>query len=291
MNLISKHPFSFLFAGAGIVLLVIILFAKGQSSPQTQTPTTYVGGENALVYPGISGAEAHKRIENPVQPPETLADSFFTYTRPTLLISDTARPKKPTPTPSLISITDTGSTAAQTPTESDQLLQYVYSLIPTGISTPIATPKARSPDQQALYIYGNEAGHVVFAFTDAHADTAQVLQDWFTNRANPAKAAGLNTIADDLTATGKDLEALPDVPASARAANAALAKAYEDAGSKLIAVGDAGGDDKRLVEAMKTYNAAADSFTTSYIALAQIFSLYDVRFGASDPGSAFSMPQ
>ncbi len=297
MTILGKHPYSFLFAGAGIILLAIIATAQNQSAPAAVGgPQAYVSGGNALIDPRMSGASAP--IQNTTSLPESSLspDSAPSYTVPVQASHPTtpqrqgsatgAATESPPPEGAGLS-TDTATAG------SDQLLNEMYSLFSLSLGPAMPTvPKARTPDQQALYAYGNAAGAVVLAFEDAQIDAAQVLTDWFSARGDAAKIARANAIADDLTQAGRSLESLPQVPPAALSANTALAKSFEDAGTKLRAVVAAGGeDDTALADAMKTYNAAADSFTGNYIALANIFSIYGVSFGTTDAGSAFSMPQ
>lgn len=286
MTLLAKHPYSFLFAGAGIILLVIVATAKNQSmSPAMQGPLVRVSGGNVLMYPGIAGTGApteHGTAPGPTLTPATIAE----YTLPAVHTTNSATTSIRNPSPSV----DTGLTVNSSLTQSEQLIKEVYALLSGGPSmTP--TPKARSEVQQALYEYGNQVGLAVLTFENAHADMAQVLKDWIADRADPSKIAAVNSLAQGLTDAGRSLEGLPQVPETARSANTALARAFADSGDKLRAVASAAGSDTTLVAAMKTYNAAAESFTTSYIGLVDLFSIYDVHFGSSDPGSAFQFQQ
>ncbi|HEY4516971.1 MAG TPA: hypothetical protein VJG64_03420 [Candidatus Paceibacterota bacterium] len=287
MTLISKHPYSFLFAGAGIVLIAMILLVRNQNIPMaTNVESISFSSGNTVVNPGIVGGNP---LTNPPLPTPIEQGSTGSAPYVAIPIGQTNASEGttlPINTNPLASLLGTNVSAPTVPTESDQLLNYVYSLVPSGITTTPA-PKARSVTQQALYTYGNAAGSIVLAFTNAHTDMAEVLKAWLADRANTSKVASAQSIARDMQTAGQSLAALRDVPNSAAAANQALAKAYEDAGKELLAVIAAGGSDSLLVEAMKTYDVAADSYTSSYVALVEVFSIYGVTFSASDPGSAF----
>jgi hypothetical protein len=282
MTLISKHPYSFLFAGAGTVLVVIALFARNnQSAPAAgYGPYVSVSAGNTLVNPGMSNLDQ----ATDVQQTTVTQNSSSTARYVPILITQTNKPTNATG-PMTIPPTSPTPTSAE-PNVSDQLLKEVYSLIPSGIAMPVIG-KPRTPAQQALFEYGNKAGLVVLTFENAHVDMAQVLKEWLADRMNAGKIADAQAIARDMNTAGQSLAALPQVPPSAASANQALGRGYEDAGDKLLAVVSAGGSDAALADAMKTYNNSADSFTSAYIALADIFSLSGVTFSASDPGSAF----
>jgi hypothetical protein len=132
---------------------------------------------------------------------------------------------------------------------------------------PTKTTQApsRSPAQQALYIYGNEAGLAVLSFENKHAGMADDLKNWFDHRSDQSLGGAVRTIASDMLAAGQQLEGLPSVPASAQSANARLAASLKDSGAKLSAVVDASGSDSVLGNAMQTYDSAVDEFTKSYL--------------------------
>lgn len=283
MGLISKHPFSFLFAGAGIVLLAIALSVRDHAAPATgYGPLVSISAGNTLINPGMSNVGPIADAQRPAP----IAQSSTTYVPIPTTRANT--PTDATTLPIISSGTQTPPPAA--PNASDQLLKDVYSLIPSGFTIP-AGPKSRTPVQQALFDYGNKAGSIVLSLDNAHTDMAQVLKDWLADRTNAGKVAGVRSIAQDMQGAGQSLAALTDVPSAAFAANQALAKGYSDAGDKLVVVVTSGGSDTTLVEAMKTYNTTADSYTTAFVSLAEIFSLYDVTFSEGDPGSAFQFSQ
>ncbi len=173
---------------------------------------------------------------------------------------------------------------------SDKLLQEVYSLIPSGTYfTPIVS-HPQTPVQQALHTYGNEAGLAILTFENGHADMAYALKTWLDNKSDASATASVQLIAIDLAAVGQELEAIPDVPDAAKAANAALAVSCTNAAAKLQTVFMAAGSDSTLLAAIKTYDASADSFTSAYVALVNLFALNNITFNASEPGSAFQFP-
>ncbi len=291
MTLFGRHPYSFLFAGAGIVLLIIVITAKNQSTPATiRGPEAYVSSGSTLMNPGISAPGAYAQNNTPVSEP-AMSGIAFSYTTPTPVSTPASFPTQQPLADTFPSVSvdndGTNFTLSTSLSESDTVLKAVYSLIPSGVSMP-AAPQPRSSDQQALYEYGNEAGLAVLTFGDDYSDMAEVLKDWLSDRTSASRRARVERLADGLTQAGISLEQLPDVPPAAAAANAGLATAYKNAGEKMHAVAAAGSvGDTALVEAMQTYNATVDSFTASYIALANIFSIYGVNFNEGDTGSAF----
>jgi len=285
MNIIGRHPYSFLFAGAGAALLAIVLFAHSQSALSGgYAPSVSISAGNTLINPFPSGNPTIPEPPAIIQSPTNAAPYI------PIVIGQTNAPAQTNAPVDILNALNASagarSSAPATSAASDQLLQEVYSLIPSGVALPLVS-KPRSAVQQALYGYGNTAGRVVLAFDDAHPDMAQVLKDWLADRGGAAKIAGVRSIALDMQKAGQSLGALSGVPPSADAANQALAKGYKDAGDKLLSVAAAGGSDSALVEAIETYDTAADSFTGAYVSLAGIFSLSGVTFSTNDPGSAF----
>lgn len=288
MTIFSRHPYSLLFSGAGIVLLTIVLSAHYSSVPPTgatsigyvqggSLPITplYVAGTTSATPPSATPASGGDLTLNPSQ--QTAPAPQQTVTA--LIAASSSRP--------ILS----ANTSTSAPDLNDQqLLQEVYSLQPTGISMPVVASHPASAEDTALHDYGNEAGLAVLSFANADADMAEVLNAWLTNRADASAAANVKKIASDLIQAGQQLEAIPSVPTAAASANESLAKNYEDAGAKLQAVILAGGSDNTLLTAMETYDTSADSFTKNYISLTNVFALHGVTFGASEAGSVFQFP-
>lgn len=173
------------------------------------------------------------------------------------------------------------------------LINLIYSLTaaPTPIPAVAQTAPARTPEQQALYNYGNHAGLAVLSFENSHTDMAQVLQNWIKHRTDPNAQAGVSLIARDMLTAGASLKNLPNVPVAAQAVNNALAAGFSNASAQLSSILTQSASDSGLATAMQTYNSAADAYTKSYLTIVDFFTLREITFGASDPGSVFSIPQ
>ena len=166
-----------------------------------------------------------------------------------------------------------------------------YSFIPTGmISTTTSYTQQRTPTQDALYQYGNEAGSYIQSYEKFHTDTTNVLQDQIADRNNPDKIAAVQKIGQDLQDLGTQLSGMTEVPDQVTAAHNALAASYTEIGQNLVKVPSASYDSD-FVNAIKTYDASADTFTKHFVTLAMIFSAYGVKFGPEDPGSVFTFTQ
>ena len=284
----QRHPYTFLFAGAGAVLIIILLSIKSLSTPSSiNIPQTYVNGGTIPVPQNIPTTPETPLITR--IPPIIAA--------PTTTPAQISHPAAASSTPvTLHTPSSTTSTVVAAPLSlpttldaSDSLLQFVYSLVPSGVNAP--TTKTRTPDQQALFEYGNQAGLAITTFENGHTDMADVLKVWLANRTNASAVTSANALADALTEAGSSLENLSHVPASARAGNAALAHSLKDAGGKLRDVVVEGNTtDLALLSAIRSYNTAADTFTQNYVALSTIFSLSNVTFSGNDLGSAFQFP-
>ncbi|MCE9541764.1 hypothetical protein K8R03_04395 [Candidatus Kaiserbacteria bacterium] len=177
----------------------------------------------------------------------------------------------------------TGTSTVNAGTDAD--IQSVYALIPKGLISTSTTRKMTA-SQEELYAYGNAVGTIVKDFDAVHPDELKILSAQAADRTNPAKAQALRSLGEDIAAVGVRIRAIKDVPEAARAVHDALSQSYVDIGKKLSGIADASGD-KAALEAIKTYNAAADTFTENYIALAVVFSVSGVSFSSTDGGSAF----
>ncbi len=162
-----------------------------------------------------------------------------------------------------------------------------YEFIPQGLISTTAPGRARTALQQQLYTYGNDAGSYIQSYETGHQNTAPTLSDQIADRHNVQKGQAVKDIGTALSNVGLSLEHMDSVPESVRGMNQALAESYIDIGHKLSAIPDAPGDDT-FIAAIKTYNAAVDSFTTKYVAVAQYLSLSGVTFTSIDPGSVFT---
>lgn len=185
-----------------------------------------------------------------------------------------------------------------------------------ALSRILSPASTRTPEQKALFEYGNALGSVITGFENTHRDVVQTLKAFFDSRIDPAKAAGIPEIADayaQLTAggartvpvSGADAAAglrkvadayaqlsatvanMKNVPPEAEMLNAGLANVYAGAAQGLVRLSNTDGE-TQLIEAIDAYNANADGFIKNYVALVQLFSAYEVKFAASDPGAVFS---
>ena len=291
MGWIRAHPYASLFALAGLALVAVVatLFPRLDSLTQSSstmpagslfppsnsvpdTPDTSVTMETALPRYEASGNMTGS-LPPSQSAPQQVQDA-----------SDNAL------SAFLSSLSSPPPSSAPDTSAGDTLLQEITAFIPRGVTVFGGTrTKARTPEQEALFRYGNEAGLALLSFEDSNTDMTDRLKNWFDNRKSDSSRASVGRIANDMAAAGTALAALADVPDVAREANQDLAKSLQAAALNLNAVTTAGSDSATL-DAMKTYNASAEEFTRSYLALADIFTLHEVSFSASDAGSAFTFP-
>ena len=164
-----------------------------------------------------------------------------------------------------------------------------WSFIPTGIISTSSNNSHRSALQQSLYQYGNQAGKFIQDYDGTHTNQTQELTDSINDRTNAAKSAAVAVIGHDLEAIGDGLNSLTAVPDVATQDNIALAAGYHEIGAKLVVVSQSGNlHDADIVAAIKTYDAAVDTFNKKYTNLALLFVAQGVTFSPSEPGSVFS---
>jgi hypothetical protein len=162
----------------------------------------------------------------------------------------------------------------------------VYSFIPQGLISTANAAVNQTPQQQALYEYGNRAGAYIRAFDESHQDMIQVLKDAYADRSNQQKKAAAIRIGEDYEKLGQDLEAMTEVPASVGNMHLALAKTYQEAGKKMVAKLNTKTDEEFLAS-MNSYNTTVLEFTRRYVLLVSYFSAAGVQFSKTDPGSVF----
>jgi hypothetical protein len=307
MHWLRSHPFALLFAGAGLVVLIIVIGINSTRIPSsffTGPSVVAVSGGNTLQDPGISQPHTeYPPTQNASTLPAREDEAGTTTTNPPIVnVAQTPVASAPASSSSaqspetdyqsiLSSIYNTSASSNSStkidPSATDAIIKQVYALIPSTYSLPLPVSTNRTTAQQTLYAYGNQAGLTVLSFENAHADMAGVLKTWFTDRKDSSTVAPAETIANDMIATGDALDRLPNVPAAAAPLNHTLAQAYRDAGQDLLKV-LAGGSDSHIADSMKTYDTTADNFTKSYLDMVDFFQKNNVLFSSTDMGSAFS---
>jgi hypothetical protein len=164
---------------------------------------------------------------------------------------------------------------------------FAYQFIPTGLIATTTPGTKRSAAQQALYEYGNEVGSYIQSYESRAGNVPQILKDQVEDRTDPQKGQAVKGIGSALIYIGTQMEKMQNVPSGAAGMHLALAKSYEDIGKKLQAIPDSQGD-QAFIAAIQSYDAAADTFAKNYVALADYFSVSQVKFSAADPGSVFT---
>jgi len=190
---------------------------------------------------------------------------------------------------SMLSSAKGGSASGENQTNVDTFVD-AYSFIPTGLISTSTPTKERTPEQEELYNYGNEAGSEIQSFEDSHRNMPQILKDQFEDPRDAGKIATLLGLGDALAGVGRALEEIGNVPESVRSANASVAKSYKEMGVLLAQVPKAYTDDERI-SAMLAYNATVETYIKNYVALATILSAYGVTFSPGEPGSVFTFTQ
>lgn len=170
-------------------------------------------------------------------------------------------------------------------TESETSLDP-YSFVPTGFISTSSGQKIRTPVEQSLYNYGNEAGSLIQSFESSFKNAPQILKDQFEDREDAAKRNALLTLAGGLEGVGIQLEKIEDVPAPIAGAHAKVAASYQELGKKLALLPEAKREET-ILDAMLSYNGAVEVYVKNYVSLATIFTAYGVTFSPDDPGSIF----
>ncbi|MCR4325723.1 MAG: hypothetical protein NUV59_02855 [Patescibacteria group bacterium] len=292
MDWIRSHPYASGLAAAGLVFVVgvFVVGASAPVSPAASRLTVWGGGGSApsgAAYPAeqSGGQSSRETIMQRVQ-----SGAPYTYIEPSLPASGAA-PGSQTGAfdfdAFVALLSDTTQPHGQTTGEGGVDISLSYEFVPRGLVAVQSDTSSRTPQQQALFDYGNEVGSFIQSFEARHSNEAQVLRDQAEDRTDPLKAAALTALADDLSGIGRSLQRMDTVPPAAASAHNALSASYVEIGTKLALVPKAVSDSD-FVDAIQTYNASADKFIENYVYLAQLFASYGVTFSALDSGSVFT---
>lgn len=178
-----------------------------------------------------------------------------------------------------------GVSAASGTTSRPEIIT-AFDFLPT-VTVETGARANATPEQQALYAYGNLIGSYIKPFRSGSAETVSILNAQAKDRADAAKGEAVQAIAQRFIDMGERIAGIKSVPESVRTAHDALAKGYRAVGENLANIPSAS-TDQEFLGAITKYNTAADSFTTAFINIATIFSLNNVHFEESDPGSVFT---
>lgn len=162
-----------------------------------------------------------------------------------------------------------------------------YSFIPQGLVSTEPQTKKQTPEQRALFAYGNEVGTYLKAYEDTHTNSPQITKDHIEDRGNESKARAVRYIGDDMIQFGASLKELTDIPVSAKGMHLAYANAYITAGENLMKVADTKTDDE-FVSAVTAYNSSVESLSNRFQMLVILFGVNEVTFSASDQGNVFT---
>lgn len=175
----------------------------------------------------------------------------------------------------------------KTPERGEEETTGAYSFIPRGLISITEPVEQKTALQQELFDYGNRVGALIRAFDEAHVNMISQLKDAYADRGNTMKRETAERIGTDYETLGKEIESLADVPTAVKSMHLSIARAYQDAGKKMVTKLRAQSDEEFLA-AMHAYNASALQFTNSFVALATYLSASGVKFSTSDAGSIFT---
>ncbi len=293
MEWLRRHPYTFTIAIVGVVLIGGALFVESRSpvALSSQSMDTWGGGS----FPAYQAPTTQ-------QTPQQVAQDVIESQVPATLSLPPLSTSSPAAAPqsaqkngfdylaflSQLSGAQPIPTSVNGTTSANAAITEAYEFIPTGlVATTAPAKKPMTPDQQALYDYGNEVGGEIQSFEELHTNEAQVLKDQAEDRSDPTKAAALVSLAQAFVSVGTYLQQMQDVPADVSSQHKALAQSYIDIGTKLQLVAQAKSDSD-FIQAIETYDTTANMFVQNYGALAQFFSARGVVFAPQDPGSVFS---
>ena len=317
MHWIRAHRYT-----AALIAMAVLVVVGGVMATR-EKPAGTAGGttvENISVpYPYYAPPTGESRAgtaagENP-QPWKVTASKPASST--VLFFGHPAQPEAPAAAETVPNLAPVPVTQQAPVKTADTSLNGAYLLFFQQLANILSPKDTRSPEQKALFDYGNTAGAIIKTFEDTHRGIPQTLKAFFDDHTAAAIAAGNATVpdayaqlnansapaksaltkeqlaanvqgvADEYAALSAEIQDIKDVPPAAEIANKKLAEGYAAVAKGLSGLTKAE-TDEQLLAAIDAYNATADAFIKNYVSIVDLFSAYGVKFGANDPGVVFS---
>jgi len=293
MQWFREHPYASAITAVSVVLFLGAYLVKERTAVSTHSSTTIAWGGTggSFLFPilgeGVpAGSTLGKGLTDLYQQMRSTPSFSYIPYAPADTSGDETNNFDLEDFLNQLSNGDGGSSIGSTTTD-DSVFADAYSFIPRGLISTTISESKQTPTQQALYKYGNDVGSYIKLFEERNPAMARILKDQFEDPRNPQKNAPLLTLAGDMVEIGLSLETLNEIPSMVAFANTRLSNSYKKMGAKLALIPDAARDEERI-DAMLAYNAAAEEYVKSYVALATLFSIAEVKFGSTDPGSVFT---
>ncbi len=282
MSWFVMHPYAAASAAAGLLLVIFAIVVESRTSV-TPGPLSVWGGAGAPLLNPTSYAP--QNISQSMQDARSPTDGAPIYIPPSQTTSTDAESSEAFDFQSLLSLLAEPAGGKSTTITADSSL--AYSFIPRGLIATSTAGVSRTPEQQALFNYGNDAASYVQTYEDSNRNAPVALRDQAEDRQNPQKRQAVKLVAMGLRTVGESLLGMEEVPTSVAATHTALAESYLAVGRALEKVPDASGDEAFLA-AITSYNAEADDLVGHFNDLATTLSLAGVKFSTGDPGSIFT---
>lgn len=160
-----------------------------------------------------------------------------------------------------------------------------YSFIPSGLIS-VETSQKRTPEQQALYEYGNALGTEIQSFENSYRDAAVILDEHARARTDAGKAGNVHKLGVAYAELGVRILGINPIPPEAASFNAAYGTTYRLLGTHIATIAKATTDEE-YIAAITAYNDGADNLTKRFLAMVTLFGTNNVTFASSDAGSVF----
>ena len=284
----KEHPITSTAISIGLLLFIGALFVQSRAGVSSKYSGTSFGeGDSSQIT-----YQPQPATQNTNRP------TLFSSTTDTvnITISTNTPPQPPQTARSNFSqsIDDLSSLSQQTTnhvsiassTTISHILDWLNSTTTITVST--STPDKRTPEQEALYKYGNEIGGIIQAYESIHADSVHVLTDTINDRHDHTKEQAVEKLGNDMKSVGTAILSEEPIPSVAVSANTTLGKGYVDAGNAMIHSAQAQDQaNTAYVAAIQAYNKTSIQVGRALNAVALLFSLNGVTFAKTDAGSMF----
>lgn len=274
-----KYFFFFLTCAVALVVASLLYSndvrtPKGTSVRAFSTPETRV--------PSTKPSTVTHTPSDPYEPITTL------FTTPAGLTHTTKAPEAPLISLVRTAIGDTPKTTASSSTDFFDDTSFWDGLYASAYTydhhTDIRTTTS-TPDQKSLHDYGNAVGEAIATFELTHNNQTHILSEFLDNR---SATKDILRLASDYMQLGESLSALP-TPSATATIHTNLHEGYTSIGTLLAKVSQTK-NDEALVDALLTYNKAAERVGKAHIDLTILFSASGVTFERFEPGFAFMFP-
>ncbi len=278
----ASHPYAAASAAIGLLIVIGVIVVENRASVSPGTLSVWGGTGAPLLNPT---SYTPQNIQQATQNTGGGSGGAPIYIPPTQGATADSETAEDYDFQSLLSSLAEPSGTKSTTASTD--IDLAYAFIPRGLIATNTPAVSRTPEQQALFTYGNDAASYIQTYEDSNRNAPIALRDQAEDRQDPQKKQSVKLVAMGLRTAGESLLGMEEVPSAIASPHKSLAESYIAVGRALEKVPDANGDDA-FIAAITAYNVEADTLVSHFNDLATTLALAGVKFTTGDPGSIFT---